>query len=336
MDLKKLKQTLSDNHLDVFKKLGMNCECFGDNIYCVCPVHEGSDNPRAFSYSADKKIWKCWTKECQEHYNNDIFGLIRGALSNQRGSEVNFSEALQWITSNYKCDRSYVAKPKVEVECELSNTIDMLKRKSYTDNSKEVDLVSYDIPSQYFLSRGFLDSTLLHFGVGDYYNKGTLNERSIIPIYNDDGSSIIGATARSIKPYRTPKYLIYPKGFDKTSYFYNYHRAIQRAKETSTLFITEGQGDVWKMYESGVVNAVGLFGKTLSEKQEYKLNKMGITHVVVLLDNDQAGREAKVKIKRQLGRMYTTIFPKLIKNDVGDMTINQIKETILSNLRGMY
>ena len=82
-----------------------------------------------------------------------------------------------------------------------------------------------------------------------------------------------------------------------------------------------------------------LLGKgeqTLSDKQEAKLNQMGVTHVVALLDNDQAGREAKVKIQRQLGRMYTMIFPKMIKKDIGDMTLQEIKDTILCNLKGMY
>ena len=113
-------------------------------------------------------------------------------------------------------------------------------------------------------------------------------------------------------------------------------RAVEHIRKTSTVFITEGQGDVWKLYEAGVKNAVGLFGKTLSEKQETKLNRMGVTNVVGLLDNDQAGREAKVKIQRQLGRMYTMIFPKMIKKDIGDMSLKEIKDTIYCDLKGMY
>lgn len=334
INLKNLKQTLSDNHLEVFARLNMNYEDFGDNVYCTCPAHEDSDNPRAFSYSVDKQIWKCWTKDCQSHYNNDIFGLIRGALSKQRGEEVDFSAVLQWATSNFKCDTTQ-APPAVE-DSDFVKTVKIIKRKEYTHNSKPIEIDQYDIPSEYFISRGFTKQTLSYFEIGDYYSKGTLNERSIIPIYNDDGSSLIGVTARAIKEYRMPKYLIYPKGFDKNAYFYNYHRAINSIRKTSTVFLTEGQGDVWKLYEAGVQNAVGLFGKTLSDKQEAKLNQMGVTHVVALLDNDQAGREAKVKIQRQLGRMYTMIFPKMIKKDIGDMTLQEIKDTILCNLKGMY
>ena len=64
-NLKQLKKKLGENHLEVFERLNMKYEDFGDNVYCTCPAHEDSDNPRAFSYSVEKGIWKCWTRDCQ-------------------------------------------------------------------------------------------------------------------------------------------------------------------------------------------------------------------------------------------------------------------------------
>lgn len=338
MDLKKLKNKLSDEYESVFKKLNIEYEVFGDNVYSTCPAHEGSDNPRAFSYSISRKMWKCWTKECQNHFHNDIFGIIKGALSNQTGREVTFSEVLSWITSNFNCSNcgGEETKQVEEQDCEFSLMVKCLRKKTISIKEQEVELEKYDAPSSYFVSRGFLKKTLLHFDIGDCYNKGVLCERAIIPIHNASGSKIIGATARSIKDYRLPKFLIYPSGFDKNSHLYNYHRAKEKAKQTSAVFITEGQGDVWRLYESGVENAVGVFGKTLSEKQEQKLRNLGVTRIVVLFDNDQAGREAKLKIQRHLGRMYSMIFPKFKEKDVGDMSAKQIKTDILSTLKGLY
>ena len=43
-------------------------------MYSTCPVHEDSDNPRAFSFSIEKGIWKCWTRDCQSDHGNDMFG----------------------------------------------------------------------------------------------------------------------------------------------------------------------------------------------------------------------------------------------------------------------
>ena len=76
MDLKKIKAMLFEDIELVLSNLGMEYEIIGDNVYSTSPAHEGSDNNRAFSLSLDKQIWKCWTRDCQQHYDNDIIGLV--------------------------------------------------------------------------------------------------------------------------------------------------------------------------------------------------------------------------------------------------------------------
>ena len=93
---------------------------------------------------------------------------------------------------------------------------------------------------------------------------------------------------------------------------------------------------MWKLYEAGVKNCVGLFGKSFSEEQIQKLYKLPITHLIVLMDNDQPGREARIQIQRQLSRTYKLTFPHLTHKDIGDMDIKTIKKDILSNLNGTY
>ena len=80
------------------------------------------------------------------------------------------------------------------------------------------------------------------------------------------------------------------------------------------------------MYEAGVENCVGLFGKDISHYQKDKLLKTGVTTLIVLTDNDQAGREAKIKIKRDLSRLFTLKFPKMSKKDI------KINRKILSEI----
>ena len=102
------------------------------------------------------------------------------------------------------------------------------------------------------------------------------------------------------------------------------------------MFLVEGQGDVWKLYESGVYNAVGLFGKDVSSTQRTLLLKSGVTTLIILTDNDQAGRESKIKIKRELGRLFNLVFPKMHTKDLGDMSTEQIHDQILTDLKGCY
>ena len=55
-----------------------------------------------------------------------------------------------------------------------------------------------------------------------------------------------------------------------------------------------------------------------------------------MTDNDQAGREGRMKIQRELSRMFNLIYPPMLKKDVGDMTVEQIKEYILPHVEGLY
>lgn len=340
MNLKQIKQFLNNNIQDVFNKLEMKCEVFGDNIYSTCPVHESSDNPRAFSYSKNRKIWKCWTRECQNEYNNDVFGLIRGSLSNKNGSPVNFSHVLEWIKQEFNISISgkvhIIERQEPEDKIEFHDIVSFIKEDIIFPINSKVDLnLKIDIPSKYFINRGFQTKTLQYFEVGDCFDKTSkLYERSIIPIHNDTGEHKIGYVCRAIKEYKLPKFLIYPQGFDKRFQFYNMHRALPHIKDTNSVFVVEGQGDVWRLYEAGIYNAIGIFGRTLTREQQKKLQQLPLTHIIILTDHDQAGRESKIQLQRQLGRFYKLSFPQLSHKDIGDMSIKQIHNNILSQIRG--
>lgn len=341
MNLKQIKTFLKNNAENVLKKLDIKYETFGENLYATCPVHESSDNPRAFSYCSKRGIWKCWTRECQEIYKNDIFGLIRGVLSNRSGSEESFNSVIAWIEKEF----SIGLKQEIYLDTETTGCDKELDFESLVSYIKE-DVVppamcscSIDLkitpPSKYFIGRGFESNTLKHFGVGDCEDKNSkLYERAVVPIHSDCGKYVIGYIGRSIKEYKIPKFLIYPKGFDKRFVFYNMHRALPAILQTNSVIIVEGQGEVWRLYESGVNNVLGMFGRTMTKEQQQKLQQLPITHIVILTDNDQAGRESKIQLQRQLGRFYRLSFPRLSQKDIGDMTTSQIKNTILSQIRG--
>ncbi len=339
MDLKKIKKLLGNNIEMVFAELEIEYEKNGDNITCPCPVHEHSDNPNAFSYSLDRGIWGCWTRSCQHEYGNDILGLIRGVLSREEGEDVGFSKALRWACKVLNINNKEVnVEKKEEEENGFVGLVKALSSRPVVDESDVVASIDCNVtvPSDYFQARGFLATTLDHFNVGDCsQKKSSMVSRAIIPVHNLEGDKVVAYIGRSTKDYINPKFL-FTKGFNKNKYLYNYHRAKECGQKNSTLFITEGQGDVWKLYEAGVNNAISIFGKNISAQQQIILENSGVTRLVVLTDNDQAGRESKVKIQRQMSRMFKVIFPRLSRKDVGDMNVKQISEDILPQLRGMF
>lgn len=329
MNLQILKNDLNNKIEIILDKLEIEYEVFGDNIYSTCPAHEDSDNPRAFSFSKNKGIWNCWTRSCQEHYNNDIFGMIRGALSNKYGKEFTFSETLKWIHKNVNTKniptQTNIQKDEIDIITTLKDNIKQITH-------SPIKIENTNIPSKYFISRGFKSETLKEFAVGDCDNLSSkMYNRAVIPIHDDEGENIIATIGRSTKEYKIPKFLIYPKGVSKSNILYNFHRAKSNIYNNS-LIIVEGQGDVWRLYESGILNCVSIFGKSLSCLQIKKIQKLPITNIVVLTDNDQAGKEAKVQIQRDLGRMYNLFFPRISTKDIGEMSIEQVKTQIVPQI----
>jgi len=336
IDAQKVKQLLFDDIELVLVNLKLDYEVSGDNVYSTCPVHDGSDNNKAFSLSLDKQMWRCWTRDCQGDYGADIFGLIKGVLSQQEGKEVGFKEALRWACKILNIDSKDVDFSKREEPNDFVKLVDFFSSNPEFVHQPSKAKYKLQHPSEYFVFRGFSEETLLHFEVGDCLDKSSpMYQRAVIPIHDDSGENVVGHIGRSVKEYREPKFL-FTKGFDKRHFLYNYHRAIDRAVEKRCLFITEGQGDVWKLHEAGINNAVSVFGKSLSLYQKKKIQRSGVTSLIILTDNDQAGRESKMQIQRELGRMFKLVFPRWKQKDIGDMRIDQVKETILSQVEGTF
>jgi len=337
LDLNKVRGIIFDDIHPLLDNFGLEYEQVADNIFMSCPIHEGSDNPQAVSISLTKNAWRCWTRGCHDEFGTDIFSFVRGVLY-AKGEPYEFSDALRTVCSIYNVNNAQTQakikeQPKEDFFRDLVKTFRKTDRCSNATTSCSCDVSTLGI-SPYFESRGFKSSTLRHFGVEDCCdNKSPMRHRSIIPILYSGKQ--VGYIARSTKGWLQPKYL-FSEGIRKTDYLYNYDEAINIGREKHCLFLVEGQGDVWRLYEAGVKNVVGLFGKDISAVQKSLLLKSGVTSLVVLTDNDQAGRESKIKINRELGRLFNLFFPTTYGKDLGDTSVSKIKSEILANLRGCY
>jgi len=331
LDLVMVKVIIFSDIERLLDSFGLEYRLDGDNIFMACPVHAGSDNEHGVSISLTRQSWRCWTRGCHEEWNSDIFGFIKGILADD-----NFGNCLRYICKLYDVGGAYkvagLDRPKKEQDFGL-----LVKRfKKAEENYFEND---FDFPptldnSPYFESRGFTPAALSHFGVKDCCSKQhSMRHRSIIPI--SFLSKPIGFIARSTQDWLKPKYLC-STGIKKTNYFYNYDDAVQRAEKTHCLFLVEGQGDVWRMWEAGCYNVMGLFGKSISLCQRSLLLQSGITTLIILTDNDQPGREAKMKIKREFSRFFNLVFPEMHSKDLGSNTPETIQTNILTNLKGYY
>jgi 5S rRNA maturation endonuclease (ribonuclease M5) len=340
LDLSKVKDIIFKDISILLNSLKLEYTQDRDNIFMKCPIHEGSDNPNGLSISLDKQIWKCWTRGCHEHYQSDIFGLIKGVLNTD-----SFSDVLRYVSKLYNLDGAKNVNTDKHIgivnnsDCDFSTIVRSIsksktKNKQHRNHSIATELAPGGIPSPYFISRGFREETLRFFGVQEQTDKqGAFRHRAIIPIWFN--SNLIGYIARATKEWLQPKY-IFSEGIKKSDYLYNYDNAITSAQKYKCIFLVEGQGDVWRLWECGVKNVVGLFGKEISGAQRKLLLETGVTTLIILTDNDQAGRESKIKIKRDMSRLFKLIFPKMYTKDLGNMFIQDIKDNILNDLKGYY
>lgn len=148
----------------------------------------------------------------------------------------------------------------------------------------------------YLAQRGIEPVTAAEFGVGYYAGTGLMQGRVVIPIHNPRGE-LVAYAGRAVNGER-PKYRL-PAGFRKGLEVYNVHRAAATA--TEHVIVVEGYFDCLRVHQAGYRCVVGLMGCVLSAAQESLLLER-FRKVLLMLDGDQAGREASPAIAARLSK----------------------------------
>ena len=118
------------------------------------------------------------------------------------------------------------------------------------------------------------------------------SNRMTIPLRDTDGR-VLGVTYRRLDD-RKPKYL-HPKGFPTGKFLYG----AWLLKDERRVALVEGQVDAIRCW-SERVPALGLMGARLTEDQKKVLQRLNIKTVVLMLDNDAAGRRGTIGVYEAL------------------------------------
>jgi DNA primase len=78
-----------------------------------------------------------------------------------------------------------------------------------------------------------------------------------------------------------------------------------------------------------------MFGSSLSDRQKILLDSSGAMNLVILTDNDEAGRKAAEQIKNKCQNTYRIFIPTITKNDVAELTNEEIKQQISQYLESI-
>lgn len=366
IDQSKIK-ILCDKLCDDIEKLldsfGIEYRYNSKMITMSCPIH-GGDNISALNLYPDgdryRGNWKCRTHQCENEFKSSIIGFIRGVISNQKygwqkqGDEsCSFSEAMDYAQKFLNTDINHIKISKKEKEktsftnsinyinAKISNTVSTITRAQVIKN--------ISIPAPYYISRNYSEDILNKYDIGLCENPSKpMHNRVVVPIYDNEYKYMIGCTGRSIfekcancNCFHNPKDLcpdtdkkwLFPKwkhsaDFKSQNCLYNFWFAKDHIYDTGIAIIVESPGNVWRLEESNIHNSIAIFGSSLSDRQKMILDSSGAMTLIVLTDNDDAGRKAADQIKTKCQNTYRIFIPKISKNDIGEMTLEEINTEI--------
>jgi DNA primase len=307
----------------------------GDRLSGPCPIHKGS-NPTQFSVSVEKNVWKCFS-ECKHGGNTlDFIAKMEDvsilAAANKAIEWFHLDPEAMSADSNQEAGETSEPARNGEVAQPKPAARPAPVQENGTPNKPlqfRLDKLQREHP--YLAGRGLTLETIVDFGIG-YCDKGMMAGRIAIPINNVEGKVVAYAGRWPGEPpdEDTPKYKL-PPGFRKSQELFNIDRAVREPAD-KPLLIVEGFFDCMKVHQNGWRKVVALMGSTMSHAQEKLIRQHtnGQSHVIVMLDENEAGRFGREDIASHLS---THCFVKVHTFDTPDaepehLTADEVKQLL--------
>lgn len=334
----------------------------GRMITMCCPIH-GGDNPSAINLYPEgdnyRGNWKCRTHGCEEYFKGSIIGFVRGVLSNKLlnwekngDPAIPFDDAVKFLSEFTNKDLKNIhvshSDRNKRTFTSLMNYVGAEEQTNNNKISRDQVIKTLEIPSSYFLDRNYTSEILNKYDVGLCTNPTkAMYNRVVVPIYDNEYKYMIGCSGRSIFEKCDCGYFHNPKdscpdkenawkfskwkhsaNFKSQNCLYNLWFAKKHILESGVAIIVESPGNVWRLEEAGIHNSVAVFGANMTDRQKILLDSSGAMSLVILTDNDEAGRKASQQMEEKCKNTYRIYIPKFSGKDIGDMSIDQINNEI--------
>ena len=279
-----------------------------------CPIHGGT-NPDQFCVSLAKNAWNCFS-ECQRGGNqldfimvmekcqlseaawkaNEWFslGLEKQAKPRFRNDKPEPKEGRRPARSETKMPECEASEGSPAPPSQVPSQKLAIAMQEETGSNKPMafTLQNLDPAHSYPTERGLEAATIAEFGLG-YCAKGTMAGRIVIPIHNLTGDLVAYAGRWPGPPPEGKEKYRFPGGFKKSLEMFNAHRAFAE-DSIRPMVIVEGFFDAIYLWQHGCRSVIALMGSHLSLPQELLLLDAiseNRRHIVLALDNDEAGRK---------------------------------------------
>ena len=346
IDFIKLNELIAFNIENILDYYSISHVVYPNRVTFPCPIHN-SDRAESLNVftSGNTSVgnFVCWTGHCESDVGHGVINLIKYIAEKKVGHKLSIREVISQIENitGKQCPTEIASNKDIR---QFNNLVSKINTK--VENkilaSREYVKSRLTTEAKYYINRGYAAETLKNFDVGLCVNRGTeMFMRVVVPVYDVSGKYLIGCVGRSINPecvicnrYHAPNRMCPTNGieerwsrkwvnsthFNSGNSLYNLWNAADIAKEKQKLILVEGQGDVWRLYESGINNAVGLFGNKLTDNQFAIIESLGVTDIYIALDVDEQGIKGRGKILEKLSTYYNIHEIDLTEKDVGEMS----------------
>lgn len=299
-----LRAQLAEQGLNRFEKVTDS----GTDIMVQCPYHKnGQERRPSAGIRKTDGLFHCLA--CGETHS--LPEMIGFCFSRDAFFGYN------WLTTNFG---SFAEQERAPLTLNLSRSQQAETPKEYVS---EDELDSYRYTHPYMYERGLTDEIIEKFDIG--YDKQT--DSITFPVRDTNGQTLFVVR-------RTVKYKSFyiPKNIEKP--LYGYYEIVNQAKLSGTrldkIYVCEGQFDCLRLWCNGKYAVAG-FGCLYNQLQMRELAQLPTRHLVLALDNDEAGKDATDRLRRHISdKIITTVTLPFGRKDIGDCTdeeINNLHET---------
>jgi DNA primase len=278
---------------------GISIENEVDSDYIIfCPYHNNYRTP-AGEVSKNSGMFFCFS--C--HESRTLVEFVMYITKKTYFESVRFIDSMKVEESITNLIDNILVE-KVEFKSFDKNTISKLHQQAL-DSKRALE---------YYEGRNISIDSVNKFILG-YSEK---QDMVTIPLLDPSGTIFLGFIARSVegKEFKnTP-------GLPKSKSLFNLHRA----KKYDTVYVVESSFDAIRLDQNGAA-AIATLGSNIPNTQ-IELLKKYFNNIIVIGDNDEAGRSMQQRIFDKVGKRATLIsIPERFK-DVGDMKDSDIQELI--------
>lgn len=328
----------------------------GKNYFAICPFHD--DHNPSMSISPEKQIYTCFVCGASGNVINFVMNY----------EKISFAEAVAklavkaGVTLNVKYEgKTNVLDDKYEKFYKMfdvtnkyyQNNLRSLYGKKATEylHKRNIDdeaIKTFEIGlslndnnvSKLLEAKGYQVDELTNIGLcgskGNFVYD-TFRNRIMFPLWNSTGQ-VVGFSGRIYNGENESRYTNSKESviFKKGSLLYNYHRAMEYAREKRQIIIVEGFMDVIRLYTIGIKNVVATMGTAITKEHADLIRRLS-KNVVLCFDGDGAGEKATVSALAVLEKIGLT--PKVIRLEEGydpdDYVVKKGNEAFLNHLKNL-